>query len=443
MPGYRKAWALPAVLLVAGLLAGPVASRVSADEPVITLPDPDEIGPVPDYTSPPMQPQSVGDDRCSFEVAGWEMAEESDGEFGARRLEGEVVIGHTPHGDAVINHHTEDANFFVVPDNNNPLASYPNVDYRNLLGRGNYQTGEPKEHGRIEVENEYGALPWNDAADDGFFGFPPWAWPATGDRAIVEGYWVYDCGHGDPGYRTEIHPAWMVATIRNTMQSDIARGAARRGWVAPLGPDDASYSRVTKADIWISSFGGEAVEDSLDELGPDGEDWWQPVNSRNYDFDIPLPPDKPSPDAQPVIQILDPPGTYWKPPGAVSPSFGPANITPATREGFLHVHIPFASVPTSTYMLFGKTIIAGWNVPAPKSSTSGSRSIAGSCLRTWRIPTRPSTARGPSRVTRTSSCASLMVAKTTRPATSTATRIPTTCRIASQTTKRTVTSTTP
>jgi hypothetical protein len=358
----------PGAILVAGLLLGPSATSVAADDP--TLPNPAVYGngPVATYAAPPMQPNSVGDDACSgeFPQAGWEMANENDGEFGARRLEGEVVIGHPPHGDAVINHHTEDYNFFVVPDNNNPLASYPTADYRYLLGEGNFQTGEPKERGRIEVENEYGALPWNDAGADGYFGIPPWVWPATGDRAIVEGYWIYDCGHHDPGYRSEIHPAWMVATIRNTMQSDIARGAARRGWVAPLGPDDASFSRVTKADIWISSFGGEAVEDILDELGPNGEDWWQPVNSRDYDFDIPLPPDKPSPDAQPVIQILDPPGTYWRPPGAVSPFFGGAQITPSAREGFLHVHVPFATVPTAKYMLFAKTIIVGWNVPAPE-----------------------------------------------------------------------------
>jgi len=374
-----RGWTLPSALMVAGLVIGAIAAPMgraatigngnpspSADELAVTLPDPNHIGPVADYDGDVMQHNSVGDDACSFEIAGWEMANPSDGEFGARRLEGEVVIAHPPHGDAVINHHSEDYNFFVVPDNHNPVASDPNADYRYLLAEGNYQTGEPKEHGRIEVENEYGALPWNDAGEDGYFGIPPWVWPATGDRAIVEGYWIYDCGHGDPGYRSEIHPAWMVATIRNTMGYLIARGSARRGWVAPLGSDDASYSRVTKVDVWISSFGGEAVEDSLDELGPNGEDWWQPVNSRDYDFDIPLPPNKPSPDAQPVIQILDPAGTYWRPPGAVSPSFGAANITPATRDGYLHVHIPFSSVPTEPYMLFAKTIIAGWDVPAPE-----------------------------------------------------------------------------
>jgi hypothetical protein len=122
------------------------------------------------------------------------------------------------------------------------------------------------------------------------------------------GLLVYDCGHADPGYRSEIHPAWAVVALRNMMQGTIARGSNREGGVAPLGSDDASFSRVTKADMWISSFGGEAVEDSLDELGPNGEDWWQSVNSRDYDFNIPTPP-KPAwlpADAQPVIQIKEP-----------------------------------------------------------------------------------------------------------------------------------------
>ena len=110
-------------------------------------------------------------------------------------------------------------------------------------------------------------FPWNDAADD-YFGIPTWVWPNTGDRAIVEGYWIYDCGHRTPGYRSEIHPAWMVVALRNMAQAETARGSNREGAVAALGSDDASVSPVTKADVWISSYGGGAVEDSLHELGP-------------------------------------------------------------------------------------------------------------------------------------------------------------------------------
>ena len=364
-----RVWFFTGAALVAGLLVAPAATRAAADEPASTLPDPAATGPTRAYDPSRMQPNSVGDSRCSGEIAGWEMANSGDGEFGARRLEGEVVIGHPPHGDAFFNHHAEDYNFFVVPDDQNPLASDPNADYSYLLAEGNFQTGEPKERGRIEVENEYGALPWNDAAESGYYGIPPWVWPATGDRAIVDGYWIYDCGHADPGYRTEIHPAWMVTTLRNMMQSPMARGEKRQGWVSPLGSDDASYSPVTNADVWISSFGGEAVEDSLDEFGPNGEDWWQPVNSRDYDFDIPAPP-KPAglpADAQPVIQIREPPGTYWRPPGAVGPAFDQSNMTRFEQDGrtFVHVHIPFKDVPTSVYLLFAKTLVVGWDVPAP------------------------------------------------------------------------------
>jgi len=360
----------PLSLVVALALVMGTAGLALADDP--TLPNPTLYGTGPARTYDPtrMQPNSVGDDRCPGPVdafkSGWSLAQPSDGEFGARRLEGEVVIGHPPHGDAVFNHHTEDYNFFVVPDDHNSLASDPAADYSYLLGEGNFQTGEPKERGRIEVENEYGALPGNDAASSGYFGIPPWVWPGTGDRAIVEGYWVYDCGHNDPGFRTEIHPAWMVATLRNMMQSTEARGSNRQGWVAPLGADDASYSPVTKADVWISSFGGEAVEDEQSEFGPNGEDWWQPVNSRDYDFDIPAPV-KPSPDAVLKMQIQEPPGDFWRPPGATGPSFGLSNMTVVDHSGrtFVHVHIPFSSVPTATYLLFAKTLIVGWDVPAP------------------------------------------------------------------------------
>src|SRR5262245_813356 len=309
---------LVGVVVITAVALGPRSIRALATEPASTLPDPASQGPKATFDPAVMPGQSVGDDRCSFEIAGWEMADSTDDEFDARRLEGDVVIGHPPHGDFWANHHTEDFNFFVNPDNHNPLASDPNADYRGLLAEGNFQTGEEKEKGRIEIENEYGALPWNDAAPD-YFGIPLWVWPNTGDRAIVDGYWIYDCGHHDPGYRAEIHPAWMVVALRNMAQASMARGSNREGAVAALGSDDAAMSPVTKADVWISSYGGEAVEDSLDELGPNGEDWWQPVNSRDYDFNIPAPV-KPAglpAGTQPVIQIKEPPGTYWRPPGAV------------------------------------------------------------------------------------------------------------------------------
>jgi hypothetical protein len=123
--------------LIAGLVIGTTAPlgnaaiignnapSPSTDELAVTLPDPSQIGPVPDYDGTVMQHNSVGDDACSFEIAGWEMANSSDGEFGARRLEGEVVIGHTPHGDAVINHHNRGLQLLRRPGQPQPTREQP------------------------------------------------------------------------------------------------------------------------------------------------------------------------------------------------------------------------------------------------------------------------------------------------------------------------------
>jgi hypothetical protein len=363
-------------LLALAVLSGVKTPAARADEPEITLPNKDTIGPLGNFDV--AQPKSDGDHRCSGEVAGWELVRSGDF-LTPRRLEGDVVMGHPPHGDAVFNHDTEDHNFFVVPDDHQLLASDPTENYNYLLGAGNFGTGEPKEHGRIEVEWEYGAHHWNDADDANYYGFPTWAWPNTGDRAITEGFWAYDCGHhknpegADTGYRTEIHPPWFVATLRNMAQGRFARGENRHGWVAPLGSDPLDFSPVTKADVFISSFGGAAVEDLFDEdvFDPNdhfGDDWWQPVNRKDYNFDIPAPV-KPSPDAQLVVKIQNPPGNYRKPPNAVEPAFSRANITEAPSRGgrtFVHVNIPMSTLPDSEYMLFAKSLIVGWDVPAPQ-----------------------------------------------------------------------------
>jgi hypothetical protein len=341
-----------------------------ASEPAVTLPTNDEYqGPrITTYDPAIMQSEQHGKDVCDTLInEGWNLVDSSDGAYNPRRLEGDIVMGHPPHGDLYFNHDTEDYNWFVVPDNHEPLASDPNADYRSILGFGNFGTGEEKEHGRIEVENEYGALPENDAADKGYYGAPPFVWGNTGDRLITEGYWTFDCGHHTHGYRTEIHPAWMIATIRNMARAPLARGENRHGWVAPLGSDDRDFSPVTKADVWISSFGGEAVDNIFDDddfLGR--KDWWQPVNSKDYDFNIPAPV-KPSPDAQLVMKIQDPPADFIKPPGASEPSFSLSNMTPFERDGrtFVHVHIPFKDVPDADYLLFAKSLIVGWDAPKP------------------------------------------------------------------------------
>lgn len=357
-----------------------VAPASYAQDPA-TLPANNPVGPrYPEFIPGVMIDSVFGDDACSDLVIqqGWELVNPDDVTT-PRRLEGEVVAGHPPHGDFNFNHNAEDYTFYVFPDNHIPFASDPTADYRYLIGSGNFEIGEPKAKGLIEVEWEYGAHSWNDAASANYYGFPSWAWPNLGDRVLVEGFWVFDCGHGgDSGsaWRTEIHPARLVVTYRNMVQSQLARASYRKGSVAPLGTDDRDFSPVTRADIFASSYGGEVVDNLFDDdvfygpnLNPPQPDWWQPVNDKNYVFDI-LAPDRPSDDAVLVWQVLDPPSDYQESPSAVHPPFDPAIhivpiLRPDLRQG-VRVTIPFASLTAnSNYMVFAKTILVGWDVPQP------------------------------------------------------------------------------
>lgn len=373
-PRRWKSFALHSGLALA--VAALAAVAAGTEDP--TLPVNNPGGPrYPEFVPGVMVDSAEGDDACSGLgiQQGWELVKPTDITT-PRRLEGEVVAGHPPHGDFYFNHDTEDYTFYVFPDNKNPRASNPLTDYRALLGSGNFITGEPKAHGLIEVEWEYGAHSWNDAAGNNYYGFPTWAWPTIGDRVLVEGFWIFDCGHEEesPGWRTEIHPARLVVTYRNAANSLMARASNRKGWVTPLSSDDRDFSPVTRADVFASSFGGEVVDNLFDDevfYGPDLEpprpDWWQPVNDKNYDFIILAPP-KPSTDAVMVVKVLDPPSDYIMPPGAVHPAFDPAtHITPITQDGLdgVNVHIPFSAVNAADYMIFAKTIIVGWDVPQP------------------------------------------------------------------------------
>jgi len=191
--GWRRGSACLFVALLVCVASSVAAGVAHGAEPAATLPTGDKYqGPRIERFIPRLMPENeLGDDRCNEVIGlleeGWQLVDRDippENGYSTHRLEGDVVIGHPPHGDFYFNHDTEDANFFVTPDFHEPLASDPNADYRALLGFGNFGTGEPKEHGRIEVEGEYGALPWNDAADKGYYGLPPFVWANTGDRLL-------------------------------------------------------------------------------------------------------------------------------------------------------------------------------------------------------------------------------------------------------------------
>ena len=104
--------------------------------------------------------------------------------------------------------------------------------------------------------------------------WPRWAWPTGGNKAIVFGPLVYDCGHDvEKGGKTEIHPPRGVVTIREKVAADT------------LGHGGTGTLLVTRADIYFSSrrtpasCGGWCAPPPLRPL-------YVPLGDRDYEFDI-------------------------------------------------------------------------------------------------------------------------------------------------------------
>jgi hypothetical protein len=204
-------------------------------------------------------------------------------ENSAKTIVGEVVSAYVSGEDNPTAHESYDLLFDVDPD---PV-------YEGLLSSAN-----PAEL-HVEWEEKY---------------FPLWALPTGGDRVTVIGNWIWDCGHWgqdvDPrnepqgwipyaeygpefgGESTEIHPPRAVFAVRSNAAA----------------PDGV----VTRANLFISSDGtpARAQEECHLSVGlnPDtGDvneasvaqrlsgvanrcDSWQPVNDRDYTFQMLLPP---------------------------------------------------------------------------------------------------------------------------------------------------------
>src|SRR5439155_24479735 len=93
----------------------------------------------------------------------------------------------------------------------------PQFDF--LLGTGNF-AADGEQTGRLHTEWEQGA-------------FPSFAWPEPGDRVLLLGSRVWDCGHWlGGGERTELHPLRAVRV--------------QRQGVAPRSPNGQ-----TEADLFI------------------------------------------------------------------------------------------------------------------------------------------------------------------------------------------------
>ena len=298
-------------------------------------------------------------------------------------------------------HYAHDSDVLFVPDD----------DYKWVLASANYVgDGVVRTQGRIEWEweTQNDGSPFLGHVGAGNIGLPLWALPTVGDRLFTVGHWALDNGHPDSGDRAEIHPARMIATMR------------QRGTVAPL--NAACMTRAAQVDIYASGHGGGAnqyydgLEEVLDNKGrgggraedlmtPDvdavyrafgpnsiffgagvllnilqlpgigavppiadragpsalftsadgdaalsGDPWVlgpeeRPINDMDYDFDVPLPP-APAGATEPLVQVIQHPEHTTEVTEAIT------YTTPSKFTGLptkAHVHLPYNGADNGIY----------------------------------------------------------------------------------------------
>jgi len=268
---------LPAALLIR---AAPVADATETD-PFVTnhrtvfdnsAPAVPENAPGITFKGSGIPPN--GNSLCDLQNSQWTFVRNSDNTVDAdiknKVIEGQVVYAKLSTDDNPFNHDSRDRNIIV----------YPDLAYWGMLATpGNFQTGEPNEHGRIELEWEAAAM-------------PAWVLPNQGDRVHVQGNYIFDCAH--PAYRTEIHPPRLLMTLRDAAQG-WAGGKGdlypRPGWAATMPGLGSLPVQTTRADVFASSDGGEACDTvlCLPQNNP-YNDAYQPLNDSNYDLFVPAPP---------------------------------------------------------------------------------------------------------------------------------------------------------
>lgn len=196
-------------------------------------------------------------------------------------------------------------------------------EFRHLVGRNSNtkkaRNGETLT-GLFEIE-------W----DTGFL--PDFAWPPDGARIWAVGRWIFDCGH--PGtkagveglHRTEIHPPKAMAWFRS-------EGIQLDGNPGP--------TRASQAVLYIGRNGGYLR---------------QPINDRDYSFDLYLPP-RPA-GAADTVEVATRVDSLPSGPLPVQPVLTPF---PADDPRLVRVTIPLQGV-TPHPEEYGALISAGWSDP--------------------------------------------------------------------------------
>jgi len=226
--------------------------------------------------------------------------------------------------------------------------------------------------------------------------YPAWAWASPGDRIVGLGRWIFDCGHpgaipgscsasaarqcvvdGDCrpplcatcgasetclgshfGYSAELHPPYATAAIRSGRGAVLSSGRRNRPVPPPAVP-------ATRADIYVSADAGGAGDRCVlmhrmmdatllsTECFPLAQPI-APLNSRDFVFDLPLPP-RPRGARQALSRVImhDTPGGR------------PARLRlrPRLRGREPHLHVVVhlkkkvrGQLPSG----FAATLLAGW-----------------------------------------------------------------------------------
>jgi hypothetical protein len=289
-------------------------------------------------------------------------------------MHGTAVDSHVSQIDFPSNHVTFDQNTDLALDQADAgFLATGNLYPPNLVG------GKPV----LELEWETGS-------------YPAWAWAGVGDRMVVLGRWIFDCGHPSPipghgavsgqpcltafdlpvgdqclgaifNYRSEMHPPQAVAVIRSGGGAVLQDG----GRAVP----------AARADVYVSGDGGAGGDACvvthktsvnallgapcfplalpLALLPPNAP----PLNATDLTFDVPLPAVPGGRD--PVLRVIPRP----------TPSLGTPPV-PAQLQVTPHLDGPnphFAVTVQMTQTVDGKlptgfaaTLFAGW-LQAPAS----------------------------------------------------------------------------
>ena len=230
-----------------------------------------------------------------------------------RDASGVVTGSQIAYNDTPANHYSHDWNADIRVD--------PGQKY--LLSDINHGEEGSTVPSLIEMEWETGITP-SQTDGDGAGWIPSWARPSIGDRIWVNGHWIFDCGHGtevvtpmptpgDPSscpegtsvvltisgptdfcfdrhYRSEIHPARAIASMRSQ--------------AAPVPGSGTTPVPVTATDLFIRGRGGFVVQQlncgvGILLSGDPCPTTTTPIDDL-YSFDICVPPE-PEPLGQAVL----------------------------------------------------------------------------------------------------------------------------------------------